>query len=63
MPSEHPVLTCRCGHRHIGSPLLKELPSLHCCPMCGEFTLIRRELGENAHPDDRAKPEDWGPLG
>lgn len=60
--SDHPVLTCRCGHRHIGSPLLKQLPSLHCCPLCGEFTLVR-ELGEMADKDDRASTDEWGHAG
>lgn len=60
--SEVPIITCRCGHRHIGSPLLKPLPSLHLCPQCGTFLVIR-ELGENAHPDDKAGTDEWGHLG
>jgi hypothetical protein len=57
--AEPTLRCCRCDEpMPRPTPLGNGLRGVTACPCCG--LLVVSEQGENAHPDDRADPDEWG---
>lgn len=64
--SEQAVRRCpACGLDHHEAPQAPAgMPTMHVCPRCGTFVVVRiRNLGEALRPGDVADPDEWGRLG
>lgn len=64
MPAAPGQRACaRCGHTHTSAPDAPAgLPTVHYCPACGAFNVVR-DMGELGNRADDANPDEWGHMG